>query len=336
MFGSVMLEVAIGLAFIYVLLSLLCSSLNEMIAGFFNLRSKNLLIALNQLLTNEAKPAEDSAAATLISKVTSHPFISALKQPPVRFFGKHRDEKVPNYIPPHTFAVTLLDAIGARSRDGKMKTVTSIRSLINKEESEHLKRSLLPLLDNAGDDLEKIQSNIEAWFDTSMDRASGWYRRQSQMIILLVASVVVTSMNIDTIHIAHVLWHDSGVRTALVAQAEQLAKSDKDALTKDQNYKEVVKKIEGLSLPLGWDSESVTKFWQNREDVKGDKENRLWAVLVKITGLLITILSISMGAPFWFDLLNKLVDLRSVGKRPSRVAGSPGREGNAQKPPVVE
>jgi hypothetical protein len=37
---------------------------------------------------------------------------------------------------------------------------------------------------------------------------------------------------------------------------------------------------------------------------------------VKILGLLVTVLAISLGAPFWFDLLNRLVNLRSTGKPP--------------------
>ncbi|MEU7908022.1 hypothetical protein [Actinoplanes sp. NPDC049118] len=38
--------------------------------------------------------------------------------------------------------------------------------------------------------------------------------------------------------------------------------------------------------------------------------------LLKLLGLALTAAAAAIGAPFWFDLLNRLVNLRSTGRRP--------------------
>jgi len=52
MFGSEILEVAIGLAFVYLLLSLVCSVMNEWIAGVFSMRAKNLEVGIQSLFSD--------------------------------------------------------------------------------------------------------------------------------------------------------------------------------------------------------------------------------------------------------------------------------------------
>ena len=50
MFGSSVLEVATGIAFICLLLSLVCTVINECIASLINQRGKNLLEGIKNLL----------------------------------------------------------------------------------------------------------------------------------------------------------------------------------------------------------------------------------------------------------------------------------------------
>jgi hypothetical protein len=48
--------------------------------------------------------------------------------------------------------------------------------------------------------------------------------------------------------------------------------------------------------------------------------------LARLLGWMLTILAISLGAPFWFDMLNKLVNVRSAGKSPDEAAKTPGKK----------
>jgi hypothetical protein len=64
-------------------------------------------------------------------------------------------------------------------------------------------------------------------------------------------------------------------------------------------------KIKSLGLPIGWDRSNPKLV---------PPSNDIGAWLLKIFGWLITAFAISLGAPFWFDLLNKFMVVRSTVK----------------------
>lgn len=150
--GSVVLEVALGLVFFYLLLSLLCTSLNELIAGLFNLRGKNLLGGLHNLLGN-----------AMAARLYDHALVRGLSRP----------NSLPSYIPSDTFARTLLDIVAPAQPTGPI-TAQDLRAKIAVLGDPSLKQVLLILLDESGDDMGKLRQGIEQWFNHSMDRASGW------------------------------------------------------------------------------------------------------------------------------------------------------------------
>jgi len=68
MFGSTVLETAIGLCFVYLTLSGLCTVINEWISGVLNTRGKLLEKGIRQLLDNQAHPAPPARGETGSSK----------------------------------------------------------------------------------------------------------------------------------------------------------------------------------------------------------------------------------------------------------------------------
>ncbi|TMC95389.1 MAG: hypothetical protein E6J11_13730, partial [Chloroflexi bacterium] len=79
MFGSYVLEVAIGLVFVYMLVSLLCSTINEqVIARFFNLRANTLEAGIKNMLAAIGTPG--GALDTVVEQVYENPRIKALSQ----------------------------------------------------------------------------------------------------------------------------------------------------------------------------------------------------------------------------------------------------------------
>jgi len=94
MFGSAILDTAIGLIFVYLVISLIVSAANELLAAVFRLRAQNLFLGIRELL-------QDPSATGLVSRFYEHPLIEALAA----------QDKKPSYIPSRTFALTLLDIV---------------------------------------------------------------------------------------------------------------------------------------------------------------------------------------------------------------------------------
>lgn len=111
--------------------------------------------------------------------------------------------------------------------------------------------------------------------------------------------------NADTVVLAGTLSTDSVLRESVVAYAQETAKKplpqgEDLSLTKTAELK---KELQQLQLPLGW---SGPPPWEIVD----------WpqAFFKKTTGILLTTFALSLGAPFWFDMLNKLVNIRAAGK----------------------
>jgi hypothetical protein len=160
-----------------------------------------------------------------------------------------------------------------------------------------VERALLTAIDSAQGDLQKAQANIEAWYDSAMDRVSGWYKRSTQGIIFVIGLALAITLNVNTMAIVAHLYTNKASREALVARA-QSAVNDPNYATK--GYPDVKTEINKLPLPMGW--ASLQKPQKVMEGVEIG------------AGWLLTALAASLGAPFWFDLLNKLMVVRSTVK----------------------
>ena len=167
--------------------------------------------------------------------------------------------------------------------------------------------ALRTLVEAAGADAVRVRENIEGWFNNAMDRLSGAYKRRTQKIILLMGLGLVCALDADSLKIANALSRDSALRAALVATAQEYAKGD----SKQAAAQKPADKIEGLTeklnsigLPLGW-------TW-------GPWAQSVGGWVLKVLGLLLTALAISLGAPFWFDLLNRAINIRSSLKPPAK------------------
>jgi hypothetical protein len=152
--------------------------------------------------------------------------------------------------------------------------------------------SIASLIRIAQGDAQKLQKEIEDWFNATMDRLSGWYKRKTQLILLVLSVVTVVLFNINTIHIGEVLWSQPAQRATIAQQAGASGStvSVKQALDA------------ATSFPIGWS--------------KPDRASTVWEWILLILGWIISIGALTLGAPFWFDLLTKLGSLRSTGPPP--------------------
>ncbi|MEG4035813.1 hypothetical protein QUA03_18510 [Microcoleus sp. S36b_A4] len=186
---------------------------------------------------------------------------------------------------------------------------------------ESLKRSLYILAQRAekgsGDtqeQLERFQKEIEIWFDQSMERASGVYKRNARGVAILLGTAIAVAANADSIHIINRLSKDSMLRSTVNVYAEQLV--EKNAKTKLDNLTSLRKVQKDVDIAL--DEVALPFGWSEQNSLERDKQgNVLWLALIsKLFGWILSGVAISMGAAFWFEALNKIINIRNAGKKP--------------------
>ena len=335
--GSPALDVAIGLAFVFLVLSLLGTAVQEQIASWLALRASTLEKGLRNMLENEAAPpagavvpapkSHPNAFVALVDELYAHPLIRSLYKPG-RLLPRRKSKirktpwengRLPSYIAPRTFALALVDtlapnAMTPKENGKKLQTSRDAIAAVRTEIGDApipagLKHQLLILLDDARGDIDAFRKGLEAWFDDSMARVSGWYKRHTQLIMVPIAIAIAVGLNANTLVIGNQLWNDSALRAAVVKQAEN-AKSAKDAGA-------TLAEVKDLGVPIGWTADKEDPRYLGNQ-----------SPLTVVFGWLLTIAAIMLGAPFWFDALSRLSRLRGTGKPetplPASAFGKPG------------
>jgi hypothetical protein len=298
LFGSTILEVAIGIIFIYLLLALCCTSANEWISGLLKMRSKVLFRGIEQLLGQGDNPS----AAKIIATFYGHPLIRSVMP----------GGDYPSYLSARAFATTIMD-IATPKCTGAITFDDLIAGIENDLPDSGLRTSLLALLQSTDKSIEGAQWKIEAWYDDAMDRVSGWYKRKTQVWTLVIASVLTIATNADTLNIARRLWVEPTLRSAasMSAQNQGSFNGPIDAETIDTNTSRLLGQV------IGW------------QDLNRRDDPLSWAE--RISGWILTVIAVSLGSPFWFDVLKRFANLRSAGRSPIEF-GPPPRKPSA---PIV-
>jgi hypothetical protein len=341
-FGSTILEVIIGMLFVYLLLSLLCSAIGEYLESKRNNRAKLLQKGIELLLNDTSGPA----TTDLAKQFYAHGLIRPL----------YRDAKtLPSYIPSRTFALALWNMATAGG-SGVTTDLREIRKTVANLPQLELRTALLTLIDEANGDLDRARANIEDWYESAMDRVSGWYKRKTAYTMLTLGIVVSAAINADTINLATALARNSALRSAVVSAAERrMAASSPpggqeqqkppagtaDAAAREAAAAQAMARAHGdvkaLGLPIGWKGSGASDDDLRR--VPGTFMD--W--LLKVVGVLLTGFAVSQGAPFWFDLLNKVIVVRSTVKPKEKSAEQPSKdrpaprtevEAGGEKPPA--
>lgn len=324
MFGSEVLDVVIGVVFVYLTLSLICSAIQEAIASFLRLRARFLYAGIRNLLS-------DPNGEGLVRDLFNHPLIDSL------FPGEYRPgshHNLPSYIPPRAFALAIMDiaapqapglpsgaagatAAGQAAFPGSaLPNISPLRDNLVRSSvvPPPVGKALLTLTDAASGDAATVRQNIEQWYSNAMDRVSSAYKRRIHAIILVLGCVVAAAVNADSINIVSALSTNKAVRDSLIASVTQnAARTASDVNTQGaaastpQDPRVLVQQIRDTGLPVGWVMNSAP----------GDFRSvplSPWLWVQKLIGILLTVAAISMGAPFWFDLLNKVTVVRSAIK----------------------
>ncbi len=164
---------------------------------------------------------------------------------------------------------------------------------------------------------------VEQWYDDHMDRVSGWFNRWARVRVIVLAVIVALVVNINPIAISRSLYTDTGTRALVAAKAADATNCAAPAgsttatsISPADCVKEQVEAVQGADLPLFWRSSAACSVpsancsWWEAHGLSG------WNIFLTVFGLILGMLGLAMGAPFWFDLLGKVSSLRPSGPKP--------------------
>ncbi len=298
--------------------------------------------ATSMLETLRGAAARNDALLKLAT-LYDHPLVAGLSQLPWRLFPWDVKVRIPSYIPTQTFTHALIDTIAPASSGSPTPLLEVRRALAYLP--EHVGRPLLLSLNEAQGDLEKFRASVSLWYDNTMERVSGLYKRKTKLTVLMFAAIIALFTNADTVAIVRALSSNKSLRDAIVAQAEVTVQSRNEAaaqptttppLSDSARAAAITKSIsdlKALGIPLGYlPLDSATKATIAQAPFFGSPSKigmyieLYWPQLRKAwIGLLLTTLALSLGAPFWFDILNKVVNVRAVGRNPAENAKAAAR-----------
>jgi hypothetical protein len=190
-----------------------------------------------------------------------------------------RPKILPSYIDPRAFAIAMVDSIQALPGG-----VADLGSKINSFPDAQIRLLLQGMYERGNKEIGNFQSELSKWFEAGMERVSGSYKRWAQLFTFLIALVVAALLNIDTFHLFRALWEHpmNGQQFAASGVASTAVNAVKTLQT----------------LPVGWTGRIA---W----------DPLAWC------GWLVTASTALFGAPFWFNLLNRLGNIRGAGPSPN-------------------
>ena len=331
MLNSTILEVAAGLVFTFLSVSMATSAILEAIASVLEWRSRTLLAGVKDLVN-------DADFTGLAKTLYSHALVN-----PRGPGGSAPTKNMPAYIDSQRFAEALLDIAGLtdalRPAAGGTPNLAAAHAAIDRA---------IPLRDNAQindmlhgaiqrglGDFDAAKNELAAWFDTGMDGLSGAYKRWSQLVGFFVALILCFLLNIDTVHIARTLWVDPGI-------ADKAAAKQADASGNMQQLLD--------TFPVGWPEGLLRSIAAKRREPPspapssstsrapgqpqaqpevqkpGETAGQVTALVPgagttgeygdAIIGWIITAFATLFGAPFWFDALQSVIRLKGAGPSP--------------------
>jgi hypothetical protein len=331
MFNSAVLDLATGLIFCFLTVSLATGTIVEMIASILTLRARTLRKGIGQLLN-------DPTYRALAKDIYAHAAINPRSDGTDASISA-ANRKNPAYIDRQLFGQAMLDilkispevanAVNNPSAPLGKPTVGGLKTAVGgaladaakaqgkAAPDDQLEKFLHGVIERSLGNPDKIKEELVAWFDNGMDRVSGVYKRWTQLIGFLVALVLAAALNIDSIGVAKTLWLQPTLAEKLTADKE---------LKADQAFNKL-----NAAIPIGWPNGLGQKVASPQaQEVSGSKQDIKLETFkgpdwgLAFLGWLITALATLFGAPFWFDLLQTVIRLKGSGPSPKEKVDGKG------------
>lgn len=309
--------------------------MTEFLSRFFGMRARSLRKWIKLAFADGTR---DSGRKPDEPQSTSKSFFSHALVAPMHFGPK----KYPSYVDAKTFATVLIDMASEETLNPEATVETLTNDIESGPLPQGLRKVLVAQLESVGK-LDELNDAIAAWFDSSMNRVSGWYKRHMQILTLVLGAIVALLLGADSLSIASTFWQNQSVRSSTAAQVEQYLQdhpsapsSGSEASTGNSpgtttadaqsRIEALLTQLQATALPLFWqDAQQCQVFGTvvfGKSERKNDTQQASSApcsgiprssLLLFILGLVVTTVAVSFGARFWFDLLTKLVNIRMSG-----------------------
>lgn len=202
----------------------------------------------------------------------------------------------------------VIDLILANKQYLPQQLQRNLKSLSHK--AQHKAQSLT-------DGVNYLEDEVSAWFDRAMERSSGVYKRNAKGIAVILGFLIAVAANADTTYIVDRLSKDTVLRETITQAANQIASQPMTTAAQSEDGEMQTESIdairdavndslETLPLPIGWNSVIL-------DDQLAQSSNWRFPILRRLIGWLITGVAISMGASFWYGILNKVFDIKNTG-----------------------
>jgi hypothetical protein len=322
-FGSTVLDVAAGIIFGFLAISLFTSAAVEAINSVLNTRVKNLQTGIMALVN-------DPNFTGLAKQLYAHALIS-----PLGPGGADPLKNAPAYIDKTQFAEALLDITGlsaatpdVAAQAPAVQAAAELKARVDALSAQagnvdpQLKQLLVM---RCGGDVSRLKNDLANWFDNGMDRLSGKFKRRTQWMTFVIALITAFVVNLDTIRIGTLLWEQPALaeklRLASIKPPSDPTTVDQAVATGEEAIA-VIDKVTQDGLPVGW----APGHFLDIQDNPGHWE-ALWVAppslwYRSVLGWFITAVAALFGAPFWFDALQSVVRLKGAGPSPDEKANN--------------
>jgi hypothetical protein len=289
----------------------------------------------------------DCVAPTPLSFVTvfCHPLV-----------GGADAKSTPSYVSAQNFSTAVLQAL--RSESGP--TFADLQRRVAALPQGQLRQALQTALDEAEGNVTRFKAGIERWYDHAMARLGGWYKRFSQLATFLLGLGLAAAFNIDAVGIAKRLYVDPVMRQIIEQQAvdyvnnpppqlaaavaasapaavpdagaapaaasEAVAAADTGAAASAAAPADVKAQVADFEDKLKRTQEARELLLQTVPFVadQAARPTTLQGWIEAAIGWVITALAGMLGAPFWFQLLQRFVNLRGAGAKPAAPTAKAG------------
>ncbi|MBI5951133.1 MAG: hypothetical protein HY865_05705 [Chloroflexi bacterium] len=283
---SQVLEVALGLIFVYYILGSIISLVTQWINEFFETRGKALERYLVKIVGDKK-----------IGDFISLPQLQALRpiryKGPLSVFGAVTEPKKIEKIPVATLVDAFFDFSGLTAN--QELNLLQLAELIDKLPESEGKRAFISWINQGVTNIEDLRKRTTAYFTGMMEQAAATFRANARSFVILLSIGVTVLFGTDSIQLAKTLWVNAELRALAVAKAEAVAAQEGATATID----DLIHQLSDLTIKIGW--------WQTEHPAAGATVmDWVLFVILKIIGLGLTVAAVSQGSSFWYDLLKKL------------------------------
>jgi hypothetical protein len=320
------IDIFIGLSLVMLLVSMIVTVITQVVTNVLNSRGTYLMKGVSNILSQLHPDFTKEVAEEISTKILTHPLVSDGKIAGVI----HREELTKLLLELGTGDLPSKQKLSAAAEAALQKALVAngickegtpeqiqaqvrerlanIRSLalhleLTHPELANAARARVAFLQQAN---SQFLAKINLWFDQTMDRTSERFTAHARYVTFFAGLAVALAMQLDTAALVSRLSTDPELRKELVAIAQQQGASGTPAASGtvvhlsdvDRNNLKDVMVNNLVGMPQSW------------SDWVGRWHSDNW--LLKLVGIVLTALLLSLGAPFWYSTLQNLLRLRSM------------------------